>query len=298
MIDANNSLITTKKYLKSIVYMSKNWENRKSFILSQKSKSNRNLYIKALKSFNKHNGEKDKDLKKNFKLAKINSSKRVNFDYWEVYIEVRAVCEFFYEKYEMKPMKKALILLLLFETAIRISDIAAIRYNNFEFKDDNHFLKINTQKTNVPISAQLSIFCGKMIERVSELSGEDDVFIFCKKEGFKKTTTHNIRKHIRSVTEKLPKEFNILKTITPHDFRRLVLSKLANLNDISYAQSLSGHSNVNTLFIYLRGFKDTEFSKVHNSLLNNTTYVKKKEPTKIEIQKRINNMKKILELNN
>lgn len=295
MFNHNNSLVTCKAYIKSIYDLSKHWDNRKSIILSNTSKITRNTHIKALKSFSKHTEENDPELKKNLKLSQVISKKTLNFNYHDVYVEVYALSRFCFETKNLKLIKKALIILLLFETAFRISDIVSLKFKNMSFNTDRYALNIYTNKTGVYLSLWITDLCAQMINFIKENNIKEKIFIFSNNDEVK--TTRNIRKHIDQIVKKLPKEFQNLKKIKPHDYRRLLLSKLADLNDISYAKKISGHSNINTLFLYLRGYNEEKYDKMHKCLQDNKEYKKPIEPSRENIEKRIEKMRKNLKNN-
>lgn len=294
MIDNNNSIITVKTYIYTLSQLVDNWENRKSIILTHKSKVMRNTYIKALKSFQKHIGEYDPELNKKLKLTNIVSKKTLTFQYQDVYVEVYALSQYCFEKQNLKLIKKALIIMIMFETAFRISDIANLKFENLQFIVDRYSLNIITNKTNTPISVFITDLCGKMINFIKENSSKEKIFIFSDDIT---TTTRNIRKHLNYIIEKIPNDFENLKRIRPHDFRRLLLSKLANMSDISYAKKISGHSNINTLALYLRGFNEEEFEKIHKCLQDNNKYKKQKELNIHQINKKIEILKKKIAFN-
>ncbi len=154
--------------------------------------------------------------------------------------------------------KSKLILMMLYSSGLRVSELVNIRPKDLDFNENIGWVRSGKGKKDriFVISQKLSNKLKKYLEKKS-----DNEFVFSKE---KPLTTRNIQK----IVSKCARKANIDKEVTPHTLRHSYATHLLDSGvDIRKIQTLLGHSNISTTMIYTH-ISSEQLKKVKNPLDN------------------------------
>jgi len=149
-------------------------------------------------------------------------------------------------KYELKRLidnthniKSKLIIMMLYSTGLRVSELVNLKWNDLEVKDKIAWVRSGKgRKDRMVILSNLVINLFDFLERKSD-------YVFFGRNGA--LTTKNVQNIVKLAAYKA--ELN--KKVTPHTLRHSFATHLLEAgNDIRVIQELLGHSNLQTTQIY------------------------------------------------
>lgn len=174
-----------------------------------------------------------------------------------------AVDELDSREYQFRSMTFKTILILLFNTGIRIGEAVNIKYRDIDFKDSVLMIKSKNDKTRiVPLSKKLTNYLCNYVKTYKKIDrkGKND-FLFTKKDG-KKCSVGNIDKRFRNLCDFIEIKKDIPDSFKPriHDIRhtfavyRLIdwYRKKMDLNYyLPYLSTYLGHTSISGTQTYL-----------------------------------------------
>jgi hypothetical protein len=149
----------------------------------------------------------------------------------------------------LKSKHHKVIILLMLDCGLRVTEACSIKFKNFDFKNRTitiQSLKKKTKKLRtIPISNRLYQAIAEYLPTLkNELKPEN--YVFPKKNG----TTHISRKTIWATLNNLKKKLQI-ENLHPHSFRHsFATHHLDSGSSIAEIKEMLGHKNYNTTLIY------------------------------------------------
>ncbi|MFW9992618.1 MAG: site-specific tyrosine recombinase/integron integrase [Candidatus Odinarchaeota archaeon] len=142
--------------------------------------------------------------------------------------------------------RNRLILLLLYSTGLRVSELASLKVNDIQF--DENLVKVVRGKGSkdriVPINENVATILKEYIERSADSRKDNSVFI--NKYGLG-LTARSIQRIVKTSKERAELD----KKVTPHVLRHAFATHLIEGGcDIRVIQELLGHSSLSTTQIY------------------------------------------------
>ncbi len=154
---------------------------------------------------------------------------------------------------EKLPLRDRALLELLYATGMRVSEIANLKLNDFNF--DGGFVRCTgkgSKERLVPVGKSAMTYCRQYLDKVRTKENPDNSHFFTGRNGKPLS-----RIFIWQQIKKYAKQAGIEKEITPHTFRHSFATHLLEGGaDLRVVQELLGHSDIATTQIYTHVSRD------------------------------------------
>lgn len=276
-------------------------ENIEMFITKQKEEkhlapSSCNVYLSSLKVFASFVMAEDQNFTceavKIKAIRKLKENKNLTVKFFSVNV-LNALVKT-QDKKTTKGFRNAFLMLLMFDTGCRLSEVTGLRLVDITIKEDHSFLTVlgkGSKKRVVPICSYTEKVLKKYLEKFHLDSNSSDFLFYSQHIGNKKArmSNHSVS-WIVSISAKMArvKNPNVPEKITPHMFRHSRAMHLyRNGMSLAMVAQLLGHSQMETTQIY--AYADTEMKRTAISQATNSLhslFVVHKEMKDLEFKKR------------
>ena len=146
-------------------------------------------------------------------------------------------------------LRNIMVLELLFNTGLRVSELCSLERDNFSLGDDGLRLLVNgkgSKERVIQLVTPELLKLSKLYYQIYAQQIQEHSAIFYNRNG-KRISPQTVQRIINRYLKKL----NLQNHITPHMFRHTFATSLLEAGmDIRYIQSLLGHSSISTTQIY------------------------------------------------
>ncbi|MEF2175990.1 MAG: site-specific tyrosine recombinase/integron integrase [Candidatus Absconditabacteria bacterium] len=221
-----------------------------------------NYHIVSLRAFFKFLLRNDIDVISPDKLELAKTSPRTVNYLEEKEIEKLLLMPDEYEKKHIKKIRDKTILLILFGSGLRVSELINLKHNNIKLESNQFWVIGKGSKLRAVFMIEKA---KKALEEYLNMKASDSEYIFSS------LSNNNVNKPLNRVSiEKIVKRYarlaGIQKKVTPHTLRHsFATSLLLKGADIRSVQTLLGHSSITTTQIYTH-IADVHLQKIHDLL--------------------------------
>ena len=162
------------------------------------------------------------------------------------------------------------ILITLFSTGLRVSEICALNIENIDFKNKQSIVQGKGGKIRIVFLSDIAL---SALEKYIEIRGEEKGPLFVAVSHKANKLAHAQKKYlerstIANIVKNATARSGILKKVTPHTFRHsFATTLLQNGADLRSVQMLLGHSDISTTQIYTH-FTNPQLHSVHRQYMN------------------------------
>ena len=150
-----------------------------------------------------------------------------------------------------QPLRDFAVFMVLLHTALRISELLALRLDQFEGK---HFLNVKRKGRIVSRKVFVAKDAREVLDRyLEEERSAKSLFLFCTSTGKpidRQAVDRNLKRIAAQANAHLPPEEHM--KLSAHVLRHTLLRKAANKHGVHYAKELSGHASDRYIWRYVQ----------------------------------------------
>lgn len=174
-----------------------------------------------------------KHLKKDRMLPKFFSESQIN--------DILSACDFFKDEFSI--LRAKLIVLFLYGSGVRVSELIQLKINNINFEDKEMLILGKGKKERIVPICDIVI---DMLERYVKYLDQNSKFIFIQNNSNKRITRQRVFQILKTLGD-----WCGIEVISPHILRHSFATHLLNNGaDLFSIQALLGHEDISTTEIY------------------------------------------------